>query len=110
MRAGPMRHRITLQQRSLTADSFGQPLETWSDVTTAWAEIRPLRSKEAELAKQVYPTATHKVFMRYVAAVGSDWRVVFKGRVFNINEVLNVNAIGRELRLICSEATGGVQA
>ena len=43
MRAGELRHRITIRKRGGGKDAFGQPLPNdWVDVASVWANIRHL--------------------------------------------------------------------
>lgn len=103
IRAGMLRHRVTLQERSTATDSFGQPIETWSDVGTYWAAVKPLRGREGEAIRQVKAEATHRVVLRAVAPVTTAMRLVFDGRVLDIIEALDVDERGRELNLVCIE-------
>ncbi|HCZ15773.1 MAG TPA: head-tail adaptor, partial [Candidatus Accumulibacter sp.] len=44
--AGTLRKRITLQQQSLSVDSYGQQVITWTDVATVWASLEPSVGRE----------------------------------------------------------------
>lgn len=103
VRAGRLRHRVTLQSRSLTNDSFNQPIESWSDVGTYWAAVEPLTGREAERARQIKADASHRVVMRRVAAISPEQRLRFEGRTLDIVEVLDLDERGRTLHLTCSE-------
>lgn len=39
MRAGALNRRVTIQKRVQGQDDWGQPIDTWQDVATVWANI-----------------------------------------------------------------------
>jgi len=103
MRAGDLRRQITLQSRSTTRDTFGEPALTWTNVATVWAAITPLSGRELELAQAMNSEISHQVQIRYRSDVTSAMRVVYQGRYFNILSVMDVEMRHRELQLMCSE-------
>ena len=46
VKAGRLRHRLTIQTHTVSQDGFGEPDKTWSDLATVWADVRPLRGRE----------------------------------------------------------------
>lgn len=81
MRAGQLRHRVTIQRSALgTADSYGAQAEAWSDVLEVWAEVRTLSGLEAWRAKQIQPEAAVQVTMRYQSDFTSADRLLFGTR------------------------------
>ena len=46
VRAGILRDRITIQERSNTRNSVGEKIDSWSDVATVWAQVRPVSGRE----------------------------------------------------------------
>lgn len=66
MRAGELRHRLTVQEQSDRSDGHDGYDETW---TTARARIPglvvPLAGRELERARQIDPRAAHEVRVRY---------------------------------------------
>lgn len=104
MRAGDLRHRVTIQQLVTVYDEYNQPVEMWQDLTTVWAAIEPLSGREYWQAKAVNAEVTHRVRMRYRAGITPEMRLVFNGRVFEILAVLNLEERNIELQLLCKEA------
>lgn len=104
MRAGELRHRVTIQEASETVTSAGERSKTWNDVATVWAAIEPLTGRERWQAQQVMATATHRVRMRYRGDVDVENRLVYGSRVLDILQVINPDERGRELVIICAEA------
>ena len=107
MRAGLLRHRVTVQSASASADAFGQLAPAWADVGTYWANVQPLSGREAERARQVRADATHVVDMRIPTAITVEHRLRFDGRTLNIVEVRNVDERDRQYRVTAAEALTG---
>lgn len=107
--AGDMRHVVTVQQRAVTVDSYGEQSTTWSDLhEPVFAAIEPLSGRELIAALSEQSEITHKVRIRYLAGVAPKHRLVFGARYFDILAVRDVDERNREMELLCSEgmATG----
>jgi SPP1 family predicted phage head-tail adaptor len=103
MRAGDLRRQIKIQQRSTAQDTLGQPVLTWTDVCTTWADIQPLSGRELELAQAINAEVNHQVTIRYRTGITAAMRVLYQGRIFNIQAVMDVDTRHKELQLMCSE-------
>lgn len=103
MRAGDLRRRVLIQSRQATVDGFGQRSTTWTDVATVFAEIQPLSGRELQLAQAINAEVNHKVTIRYRPGISAAMRVVYQGRRFNIQAVIDVDMRHRTLELSCSE-------
>lgn len=106
MRAGELRHRVTLQSVTVARDAVGGTTETWTDQATVWAAIEPLRGREYWDAAQVAAEATYRVRMRYRAGVSPEMRLTYQGRTLEIESVTSPDERRRELELICREVVG----
>lgn len=105
MRAGELRHRVTIQQKTVTSDPEGMIVETWVDVATVWAAVEPLRGREYIQAAAVTPEVTARVRIRYRPGIEPAMRVVHGGTVCDIQSVIDVGGRRRELELMCREVT-----
>lgn len=103
MKAGDLRHRITIQRLVLAPDEYGQPVEYWQDVATCWAAVEPLRGRELFVAQQAQSEVTTRVRLRYRAGITPDMRVLFGARVLEILYVIDPEERHRELQLLCRE-------
>lgn len=106
MRAGPLRHRVTIQQKtgSSSLDGRGQPTTTWNDISTAIpVAIKQLSGNEGILARQLYPTATHKIHMRHRSDLTNRMRLTFGERVFNIINIERVSEIQDAMVVLVGE-------
>ena len=89
MRAGKLRHRITIQQASETRDSHGGVTRTWITQANRWGQVMPLRGQEMLMAQQMDSRITHRIKLRYYFKADATFRILHKGRVLNIVSVLN---------------------
>lgn len=104
MRAGKLRHLVTIQSRTEGTNSFNEPRPVWKDFATVYASIEPLSGREFFAAQQAQSDITHRVRMRYVAGVTAKHRIVFGDRVFDIAAPpRNVDERNIELELQCVE-------
>ena len=100
---GKLRHRVTIQQLVNIDDGGGGSIETWQDIVPVWAAIEPLRGNERYTAQQVQSTLSHKVTIRYREGVKPQMRLTYKGRVFEVESVIDVEERHQWLELLCSE-------
>lgn len=108
IRAGTLRRRITIQQRSVTKDTFGGQSTSWSDLATVWAEITPLSARELLTAQAVNAEVTHSITVRYQAMFANPktvagYRAFYAGRYFNIHGSMNQDERNRVIVLSASE-------
>lgn len=105
MKAGKLRHKVTIQSRTLTADSYGGQTETWATFAAGvWAAVEPLTSSEQWRAQQAQASVSHRVTIRYLAGVEPTMRVLFGTRHLNIGSIRNIEERNKELELLCTEA------
>lgn len=106
MRAGKLRHQITIQKSTGTQNTNGETVSVWVDVACRRASVEPLSGREMWTARQIDASVTHKVTLRADASlvITPKMRVVFKGRVFDINFSGNPDEATREFNLLCTEA------
>lgn len=71
-----------------------------------WAKVAPTSGREYEEAQKLRAELTYKVKIRYSDAVRSDFKIMYKNKVFDIESVIDLNGEGRELEIICSEVDG----
>ncbi len=107
MKAGDLRHRITIQKLSGAVDEMKQPIpDDWVDVATRSASVEPLTGREYWAAQQVQAETTVRIRMRYLRGIDPTMRVLFKGRVLEIiAPPVNVGEKNIELQLLCKEVS-----
>jgi len=105
LRAGDLRHRITIQTPSETSDGIGGMTTTWSTFKKIWAAIWPLRGAEYLAAMQITSEITHKIRIRYLSGVTPKMRILFGTRYFDIQSIINPDERNIYLELMCRETT-----
>lgn len=96
MRAGRLRHRITIQERSAAE---------WVDFASAWAEKERLTGQEDfELSEQLLQDREIIRFrIRYRTGITHKMRVKWRSQVFDIQRVEELDNVQWEMGLLCLE-------
>ena len=105
MRAGKLRHSITVESLTDGKDGRGGLTETWATFAETQARIVPLTGVELERSGRVDATVTHRLELRYTVGITPKMRVNWKSqsRVFDINAVLHLEERQRETHLFVTE-------
>lgn len=107
MRAGALRHQITIQAPTTTKTS-GVQSDTWTDYAIVCASVRQMRAYEKVAASAQWPGADSIITMRYTPGVTGNMRVIFNGMIYSIlGQPNNVDGRNREMILTCQS---GVKA
>jgi SPP1 family predicted phage head-tail adaptor len=88
MNAGNLNQRITIQSRSASVESIGQPVETWTTVAEVGADVRYQRGLEAIKAGADVSVVNLSVRIRYRAGIDAGMRILHGSDVFDIQAVL----------------------
>jgi SPP1 family predicted phage head-tail adaptor len=100
LRAGTLDKRVVLQSVSRAPDGGGGSVDTWSDVATLWAAVRPLTGQERFLAQQVQAKLDTEIEIRHRAGVVAQQRFEYDARHFYIVQP-PINPDSRNERLVC---------
>ena len=105
MKAGKLRHEVTIQSNSKANDSYGQAISSWSDLASTYAHIENLRGSELFQAQSVESRINTKITIRWVDGVRSNMRVqnTYSGETHNYNIVYvnRINEIEETIELLC---------
>lgn len=112
MRISKLQQRITIQRRSTTLDAYGQEINSWINIGTVWAEVKPLsgREKMRSNAMVVEAELTHQVTVRYSelftpSIIADAWRILFGTRILNITASMNVDEADKSIIFDCTEGS-----
>ena len=98
------RHRITIQEFIEEVDEYGTPIGSgWQDVMTVWASVEPIRGREYIEVQNTQAELTTRIRMRYRPGITPAMRVLYQGRVFDIQSVIDINEQHTHLELMCVE-------
>lgn len=89
MRAGQLRHRVTIQRATVTRDSHGQETRAFAKLASRWANIQPIRAREIVDGGATEQDVTHKVTLRHFPGLLPTDRFLHGGRTFAIQSVIN---------------------
>lgn len=104
MRAGQLRHRVSIQTQNDVDDGMGGFTTTWTHSFWARAAIWDLTSKERLDAMKLESVVSSKIRIRYRAGITSKNRIVFGSSVFNIlGDPVNHERRNIYLDILCSE-------
>ncbi len=105
LRSGKLRHLIEIERPFTTHDPEGYARKEWQLLAKTWASIEPIKGEEYFAAAAVQAATTHRVTMRVLPSITvKPWdRLVFKGRILEIEAVMDTEERGRELELLCKE-------
>lgn len=103
MRAGRLRHRITIERNAGTADAAGHAATTWVQQASRWASVEPLQGRELWQAREVHPEVTHRVTLRWLDGITRAMRIKHETRVFGIEAILNTDERDVEMVCLCRE-------
>lgn len=106
MRAGPLRHQITIESKTVTRGTLGGTSESWTTFVTTMAQISPLRGREYFEAQATQNSTEYKIITRYVEGVTAGMRVSYNGDVYNITAVINPDLRNRYLELMATKGGG----
>jgi len=104
MRAGRLRHRLSLQSPT-HANTVGTITTTWGTVATIWGSIEPLRvfNREFYSSAVINAEISATIIIRYTADIEPDYRIVFETRIFEIMWIINVDEKDKEMQLMVKE-------
>lgn len=114
MRAGQLRHRLVIEQKTAGSpqrSNTGASSLAWTTLLTVWGSLEPLNGKRLEAAQATWPEATVEARIRYRASIldadtaVTPLRISFDGRYYPIGKVLNPMERNIELRLLCKQGS-----
>lgn len=89
MRAGELRHRVTIQRKTGGTDAWGSPLpNAWADLAKVWANVRHLNGAESIRAGAITSVVNASIRIRHRTDVTAAMRVVYAGKNYEIQAVL----------------------
>jgi len=117
LKAGSLRHRVTVERYTYEADSAGDPIQNpetgelrreWTVLATVWANIAPLSAREFIQSGMNVSDVSARITLRWQSTFLPTDRIVHNGTVYQIKGILPDLDSGREyVTLPC--ATGASQ-
>ncbi|VVO22392.1 phage head closure protein [Pseudomonas fluorescens] len=101
MRAGPLRHRCSVQQQTRISDGMGGYKEGWAELRKIWAEITMPTGRTSVVAQQITALVTAEIRVRPAADLVAGVRIVHGEDRYLVEAALLDNEHSM-LRLLCS--------
>lgn len=104
MKAGRLRHKVTLQRQTGTKDAYQAPTEVYTDLATRRARYVPLSGKESFDDAHELGVVEVRFELRgdsVTRTLTARDRVAHGGATYDILRVVDVNGRGREIHLMC---------
>lgn len=101
MEAGKLNCRIAIQAPSAAQDGAGQPLASWSDVATVWANIAHKSGLETIKAGAPVSVVQASIRIRYRTDINAGMRVLYGTTQYDIRAVLPDNGRREFTDLVC---------
>jgi SPP1 family predicted phage head-tail adaptor len=104
MRAGSLKHIITVQQLGSAQDSYGDQVQSWqavSGLVDLRANVQPIQGREYIEMHSQNIEVDHRVKLRYRSGITNKMRIIWGSVVLQIIDVIDYKAEKKELHLMC---------
>lgn len=75
----------------------------WKDFRKVFANIKNLYGRELEEARQHHKEETTKFYIRFIPGINNEvkeeYRIIYRGKIYNIDFVDNINYLDEELEI-----------
>ena len=89
MRAGLLRHRITISTPSTAQDAFGQAIETYPAGTTVWGEVTEQQQAEDQEQDGTVRRRRLTIVIRQPFSLTTRSRIEYGGSNFNVSDIID---------------------
>lgn len=103
MQAGKLRHRVTIQEKDVTQNDYGEEVITWDDVATVWGAVEPLQGREFLEAQRLGAEVNTRIRIRHRDGIVPEMRVSWGDHAYDIEAVIAIEERQREIHLMCRE-------
>jgi SPP1 family predicted phage head-tail adaptor len=92
---GQLNRRIAIEQQTASQDTFGQPVQTWTQVYECWANIDVQQSQLIYSTAEFISKVTHRITMRWTSSVviQPNMRAVYTEATTGVTHTYNIEAL-----------------
>ncbi|GAG22262.1 unnamed protein product [marine sediment metagenome] len=90
MNIGKMNRRIRIETFTTAKDSFGQPIKTWVELKSVWANVWPVSNIERFEAAQVNRQVELRMHIHYRTDVTEQMRILYDGDYYDIQGIKEI--------------------
>jgi len=103
--AGSLNRRITLRAPDAGQDDFGQPLTSYHDVASIWANYAPSTLREYVASRQAEGQIDAVFTILWRGDILNTWVIVYDGKIFDIQSSIEIGMReGLEIRTRARQA------
>lgn len=106
IKAGDLKHPVTLQKPTRSTDAKGKPITTYTDVITVYADKSDVSGREFYAAQAYHAEDTVTFTIRWRDELKDTWRVKHGGVIYEINEINHLGYMQDFMRLKCKALAG----
>lgn len=103
MRAGELNQLITIQNKTISYNSYNEPIEGWTDGATLWAAVVTTGGGEFYAAQKLNAETSCLFKIRFTSNITSRQRIKYGNRTFAILNINNVDGANKELQIAGKE-------
>lgn len=100
---GTLSDRVQLLRKMTTSESEGGAVAVYSPIATVWARVRQLTARQAFADDARGQMVSHAVVLRFRTDLKAGDRVVYRGRILEIEGVADINGRQAYVSLQCAE-------
>lgn len=97
------KHRITIFKEFSKEDEDGFSVEIREEIFRVWTAIKTVRGTEYVEAAAVQSENTYRFIIRYREGIDPHMKIDYKGRIFDIESVLNDDELRKTLTIVAKE-------
>jgi SPP1 family predicted phage head-tail adaptor len=108
MNAGKLNRRIAVDEQIVTQADSGELSVTFEPFATVWGSIEPLLGREALINSVNVAQMDTRIRLRWTPqldAMTTEWRLRYKGLIYDIVSIAHVMTGRRELEVLCKSGT-----
>ena len=108
MRAGLIKKRVHIDEPITTQNAVGEEVTDWLEAAKVWASIEPIRGREALLNGLNAAQMDTRIRIRWsteLDAMNTEWRIRYKGIVYDVVSIAHVMTAKRELEILAKSGT-----
>lgn len=94
---------LTLTEGETEAKFYPGKTEADLKKYKVWASVVPTSGREYEEMQKLRAELTYKIRLRYTENIETDFKILFKNKIFSIESIIDLYGAGRELEIVAFE-------